>query len=249
VWRVLHPLVVFDAGFTLIRPRQTLAEAMHQALADHGHSATIEEIRLAWEAADAWFWENYHQPGNQTWTSDASIEETWRSYHRLMLDRLGVTDAGHDMMEAILAGQFSHESWETYPETVEALERARDAGSKVAIASDWGSTLPDVIRGVGLADYIDVWVVSAIDGVAKPAPEFFRLTLERAGVDASQAVMIGDSYRADVLGARLVGMDAVLLDREGTADEVEGPVAASLTEALDLAGELAAARGADAPVP
>lgn len=245
---MLHPLVIFDAGFTLIRPRETLADALHRALNDHGHQATMDEIQRAWEAADAWFWENYHRPDNQTWTSDERIEETWRSYHRLMLDHLGVPDVGQELMETILAGQFSHESWEPYPEAVEALERARAEGSKVAIASDWGSTLPDVIRGVGLADYIDIWVVSAIEGVAKPSPEFFRRAAERAGVLPAQAVMIGDSYRADVLGARSAGMDAVLLDRNGhAAADVEGPVADSLTAALDLAASLAAARAAHAP--
>ena len=34
--------------------------------------------------------------------------------------------------------------------------------------------------------------------------------------------MIGDSWRADVEGARAVGMRAVLLDREGRYPEVEG---------------------------
>jgi FMN phosphatase YigB (HAD superfamily) len=49
--------------------------------------------------------------------------------------------------------------------------------------------------------------------VAKPNPRFFRLALEAAGVRAAEALMVGDSYRADVRGAWNAGMDAVWLDR------------------------------------
>jgi putative hydrolase of the HAD superfamily len=239
---VLHSLVCFDAGFTLIRPRHTMAERLAEVLEAHGHAAEPEDIHRAWEGADAWFWDSYHQPGNLTWTADDRIEETWRSYHRVMLEHLGFTDAGHELIEAILAGQFSADSWEPYPETVEALEAVRSAGSRVAVISDWGSMLADVLSGVGLDPYLDLLVVSAVEGVAKPAPELFRLAHERMGVAAHEAVMIGDSYRADVLGARAAGMDAILLDRDGTAPETDVPVARSLTEALELAAGLAAKR-------
>ena len=54
-------------------------------------------------------------------------------------------------------------------------------------------------------------------------------------MDPANAVMIGDSYRADVLGAYAAGMSAVLLDRNGTATETDVPVAPNLVVAVDLA--------------
>jgi FMN phosphatase YigB (HAD superfamily) len=49
-------------------------------------------------------------------------------------------------------------------------------------------------------------------GVEKPDPRIFRIALERAQVEPDDAVYVGDLYSVDVIGARAVGMDAVLLD-------------------------------------
>jgi hypothetical protein len=47
------------------------------------------------------------------------------------------------------------------------------------------------------------------------APGIFRHALERMGVHPSEALHVGDSYAADVVGARRVGIRAVLIDRNG----------------------------------
>jgi putative hydrolase of the HAD superfamily len=48
--------------------------------------------------------------------------------------------------------------------------------------------------------------------------------------------MVGDSYHADVLGARAAGMDAVLLDRLGTASQTDVKVIRSLADLPALLG-------------
>jgi FMN phosphatase YigB (HAD superfamily) len=45
-------------------------------------------------------------------------------------------------------------------------------------------------------------------GVRKPEAQIFRVTLNRAGVAADEAVHIGDNPEADVVGAQGVGMRA-----------------------------------------
>jgi putative hydrolase of the HAD superfamily len=229
---VRYRLVCFDAGFTLIRPRQTMAERLGAVLTARGHSAGEEDLRRAWEAADEWFWEEYHRPGNTTWTDDARIDETWRSYHRLMLREVGISDPEHDLLEAVLASQFAAEGWEAYPDALACLQalrslskvRSDDARPKLAVISDWGSNLHDVLRGAGIDGYLDFALASGSVGIAKPAPALFVLACERAGVGPGEALMVGDSYRADVLGARSAGMDAVLLDRRGEAEDLEPDV-------------------------
>jgi putative hydrolase of the HAD superfamily len=49
-------------------------------------------------------------------------------------------------------------------------------------------------------------------GVAKPDPAIFRLALDRLGVPASAAVMVGDVPSIDIDGARAAGVRAVLID-------------------------------------
>ena len=47
-------------------------------------------------------------------------------------------------------------------------------------------------------------------GVKKPNPKIFKHALKVAKVRADQAVMIGDNYEADILGAIDIGMGAIL---------------------------------------
>lgn len=65
----------------------------------------------------------------------------------------------------------------------------------------------------GLRDLVDLLVVSEGVGVAKPDPEIFRIALERANAAAEDAVMLGDSWALDVLGARSAGIRAVWFNR------------------------------------
>ena len=52
---------------------------------------------------------------------------------------------------------------------------------------------------------------SEMVGVKKPNPKIFNHALKVAKVNAGQAVMIGDNYEADILGAIAIGMNAILL--------------------------------------
>lgn len=228
-----YRLVCLDAGFTLLSPRRTLAQSLAGVLEQHGHVIGQAELQAAWEAADAWFWDDYHRPDNATWTDDALIEATWRDYHTLMLRELGM-DQQRELLDLVLESQFAPDAWEVYPDVAPMLAELRDAGLAIGVVSDWGSNLEGIIASLGLDGSLDFVLASGAAGVAKPDPAFFRMALARAGADAGQALMVGDSYRADVLGARAAGMDGVLLDRAGDATVDDVPVIRSLAELPSL---------------
>ena len=207
-----YRLLCLDAGFTLLSPRRTLANALSGVLARDGHAITEDEMRAAWEHSDRFFWDEYHRPGNDTWTDDERIDEYWRTYHGIMLERLGV-EAQRELLDRILASQFATGAWELYPDVEPMLRQVRDLGLTVGIVSDWGSNLRDITRELGLDRLLDFVLPSGAVGLAKPNPAFFRVALDRAGVRPEEALMVGDSYRADVLGAWSAGMDALWLDR------------------------------------
>ena len=213
-----YRLLCLDAGFTLLTPRRTLADALSGVLADDGHAISEEEMRGAWEEADRWFWDEYHRPGNDTWSDDGRIEEYWRHYHSVMLERLGLRTR-REVLDRILASQFAADSWEPYADVVPMLEAVRALGTvRIGVVSDWGSNLRGILAELDLDRFLDFVLPSGAVGVAKPNPAFFRMALDAAGAQPSEALMVGDSYRADVRGAWSAGMDAVWLDRREGAN-------------------------------
>lgn len=73
------------------------------------------------------------------------------------------------------------------------------------------------LQACGLLEYLPDCRISAADvGWLKPHPRIFRAALERLGVEAREAVFVGDNPVADVAGAQSVGMRGVL--RQGRDD-------------------------------
>jgi putative hydrolase of the HAD superfamily len=83
------------------------------------------------------------------------------------------------------------------------------------------SNLPiDRSASVSLEPYLDFVVTSKEAGASKPESPIFLAALEQAGVNGSEAVYVGDQYQTDVVGARVVGITPILIDRFDLEPEV-----------------------------
>jgi YjjG family noncanonical pyrimidine nucleotidase len=86
----------------------------------------------------------------------------------------------------------------------------------------------DKLRYCELAPHVDAVVVSEHVGAIKPDPAIFHVALERLGATASEAVMVGDSWSADVVGARRAGIRAIWFNPEGRPRPEPAPEVAEL---------------------
>ncbi|NMH87769.1 YjjG family noncanonical pyrimidine nucleotidase [Flavivirga algicola] len=72
------------------------------------------------------------------------------------------------------------------------------------------------LKGSNIDNYFKTVTNSEMAGVKKPNPEIFNFALNLANSNSSQSVMIGDSYEADILGAKNIGMEVVFFDVHNT---------------------------------
>ena len=96
----------------------------------------------------------------------------------------------------------------------------------------------DKLAWCGLAPLVDLLIASEDVRVSKPDPGIFAIALNRAGVQASEAVMVGDSWANDVAGAQAGGLDAIWFnpDRKPRPDDRAGVREIhSLAPAADIA--------------
>ena len=104
-----------------------------------------------------------------------------------------------------------------FPDVLPTLRSLRRWGKTLAVVSNWDPALPALLAEVGLAEFFAFILPSAEIGVEKPDGRIFSLALQRLGLEPQEVVHIGDSYEADVVGARAVGITPILLDREDKA--------------------------------
>ncbi len=95
------------------------------------------------------------------------------------------------------------------------LARVRARASVVIVSNNVLEEQQGKLRHCGLDGLIDVLVVSEEEGISKPDPEIFLRALARAGCGPAAAVMFGDSWAADIVGARAAGIRAVWFNRHG----------------------------------
>jgi putative hydrolase of the HAD superfamily len=103
----------------------------------------------------------------------------------------------------------------------------------------------DKLAHCGLAAFVDELIASEDVGVSKPDRGIFDIALRRIGVDAADAVMVGDSWANDVAGAVNAGIRAIWFnpDREPAPGHPSGVAEIhALAPAADLLPLLIAER-------
>ncbi len=102
--------------------------------------------------------------------------------------------------------------------TASMLAGLRDRGLRLGVVSNTfvpGQVLDRHLELLRLLEYFPTRVYSCDVRYRKPHRRIFEIALERIGAAAGASMFVGDSLRADVQGARRVGMIPVLKDPSG----------------------------------
>ncbi len=106
------------------------------------------------------------------------------------------------------------EMFALFDDTLPALRRVIECEFDCCIASNHIPELEQIVRRLGLTELVRATYTSGTIGIEKPSARFFSEILKAEGVPPSEALMIGDNYVSDVVGARASGIRAVLVRRE-----------------------------------
>lgn len=112
-------------------------------------------------------------------------------------------------------------NWTPYPDTAAVLDGLHRQGIKTAVVSNIAFDVRPAFESIGAAEFVDEFVLSFEVGAVKPDPAIFETALTRLGVDAADALMVGDSDEADG-GARALGCGFVLVDPLPTTERPDG---------------------------
>jgi putative hydrolase of the HAD superfamily len=197
--------ILFDLDDTLFDHRHSTREALaaiHPLLPgvsslplsvfEERHALVLEELHLKVLAGDL--------------TVDAARLERFR---RLAHGAGGnIEDAVLDSL-AVRYRQHYLDSRRSVPGVIDVLAALKPHVKIAVISNNVVAEQIDKMAVCGLRGYVDVAVISEEVGIAKPHARIFEIALERLGVRTADALMVGDSWHADILGARAAGLRAV----------------------------------------
>ena len=134
-------------------------------------------------------------------------------YATMILKGAGV-EISRDTALQILA-KLREQKWEfrVHDDTLPTLEVLKNRGLILGLISNVVEDMESTYTELGLQPYLNFKVTSAEVGCDKPNPEIFQAALQKAQVKPEEVIYTGDQYDIDIVGARGVGMKALLIDR------------------------------------
>ncbi len=209
-----YKAVFFDVGGTLLKVHPSVGEVYTRHARPYGFSQPAE-------AVDREFRKQWRQMGGIAslgrQSGVAAEKKFWRELVLRVFDRFGGLDDFENYFEHIYEVFKGKDSWRIFDDVVESeiFLKLKQRGVVLGVISNWDSRLSHTLTAIGLAKHFDFVLVSAEVGAAKPDRKIFDEALRLSGVRPEQACHVGDEPETDILGARNVGIDAILVDRKG----------------------------------
>ncbi len=95
------------------------------------------------------------------------------------------------------------------PNAKEILEYLKPKYRLFIITNGIASIQSKKMRASGIEKYFEAVICSEKANARKPEKEIFQYALNLANTTAGEAVMIGDNFEVDILGAKLMGIDSI----------------------------------------
>jgi putative hydrolase of the HAD superfamily len=113
-----------------------------------------------------------------------------------------------------ISGQCYNFVWNLLKKEVSLLAALKSRYPMVLVSNFYGN-VQSVLGDLGLSDYFDDVIESAVVGVRKPDPGIFRLGIDALALEPSSIVVIGDSYAKDIVPATKNGCHTIWLKGPG----------------------------------
>ena len=211
--------VFFDLYNTLVHFWPPLDEIQQASCRELGLNVNKDDIRRGYVEADEYFNEANAEKPLALRTAEERLE-FFSNYERIILRGAGLDVTLGLARQAWEITGLLQKDFVLYKDVIPSFGDLKKRGLIVGILSNLRRDMDELTRTLGLDPYLSFSITSAEAGAEKPLAPIFLAALERAKVAPEEAMHVGDQYKADVLGAKAVGIAPVLLDREGWHEDV-----------------------------
>lgn len=194
--------VFFDLDNTLTDTEGNSHDAMRQMFEDLHLNRRFDSFDL--------FWQTYRQCNDEIWRryrlKEISREELNNLRFAWPMELLGVKD---DLLEQKINEVFFFHFLKlrkTMPHAYEVLDYLKNKYRLAVVSNGTKSSQHQKMANFGFQPYFETMVLSDDVGFPKPDKRIFEKTLEIMQVSAAEAIMIGDDFDADIVGAQRAGI-------------------------------------------
>jgi putative hydrolase of the HAD superfamily len=204
--------IFFDAAGTLFESREPIGEVYARIARQFGLDAPVEVVTAGFRHAFGSAPPLAFGPGRPPAEVRQLEREWWRERVAESFKGLGTFDDFDAYFDALFAHFADPANWGADPEAAPMLNRLKNSGLELGVISNFDFRVYRILDGLDLTRFFDSITISSEAGYAKPRREIFAAALARHGIEAAEAVHVGDSAHLDFEAAGAAGLGAVLLD-------------------------------------
>jgi putative hydrolase of the HAD superfamily len=224
--------VLFDLDDTLFDHRGSARAALAEVHRRHAGGSAFE----IFERHHARILEDLH---HDVLAGRRTLDDARRERFRRVFEAVGIALSDADTERVAAAYRAGYvPSWRPVPGAADLVAAVRAHARIGVVSNNLIEETRDKLAFCELAALVDVVVVSGDEGIAKPDPRIFEITLDRLGVTAQDAVMVGDSWAADITGASRAGIRAIWFNPRRAAVPPEPPGVAVIESLTPLSAVL-----------
>jgi HAD superfamily hydrolase (TIGR01662 family) len=207
--------VFFDLGSTLIYskdPWPPIYEQADRALLEALGRKSVFIDPAAFTAEFGGFIRSYYEN-----RSDDNREKTAKIALGEFLERKGFNDVADHILRGGLDAMYAvtQRNWYLDEDTIPTLETLHNRGYSLGLISNTSDdkNVQQLIDRENLRQFFETIVTSAALGIRKPDTRIYLAALNQVKIKPGEAVMVGDTLDADVLGANDAGMYSIWITR------------------------------------
>jgi len=227
--------ICFDAGNTLIDATTAPVEAYHRSAIKLGaESHSSEQLWSVMGPKMRQLFEERAQLAGPS--SDAIERQFWTELLEHIIEHFKPC---HNLSLAAWLSDLvdwfgSSKAWQPYKDTLPTLETLKNKGTRLALISNWDSSLENILNELQLSKYFEVIHISAQIGWRKPSPKIFEETLKALQLQPEEVCHVGDNIADDIYGAQNCGIEALFLDRWNYGEHVPATRIKTLSEIITI---------------
>ena len=204
----MYKTVLIDLDDTIWDTRSNGKESMEEVYRDYGFDRFFPDFET--------YYEIYYSNNCQLWAKyrEGKITKDELIIERLYFPLKSYINYDKNFILSLNDDFLTRTTLKTklLPYTMEVLEYLSPKYKLYILSNGFEEVQYKKINNSGLAPFFSGVILSDNVGVNKPHPQIFEAALKAAGSSKNETIMIGDSWDADIVGARNFSIDQVWYD-------------------------------------
>ncbi|WP_034043264.1 YjjG family noncanonical pyrimidine nucleotidase [Wocania ichthyoenteri] len=198
--------IFFDLDHTLWDFDKNSALTFHKIFEMNNINVSLHDFLSYYEPINLNYWKLYREEKiDKESLRFGRLNDTFNAIN-FTVEKNIINQLSEDYITHLIS--FNH----LFENTFEILDYLKYSYNLHIITNGFREVQQDKMENASINHYFKTVTNSESVGVKKPNPKIFIHALKVANIPVNQALMIGDNYEADILGAINIGMDAIFFD-------------------------------------